>query len=138
MKKNYEVIKSLYVLILIFFLFVLFLIVFLFKLKVDCYKMFDSVVVKDDIVLLMINEDDLELFYSNSFIFIDDKKVKFKIIKVTDDILFREGDSYMEVVLSFKFDNKKENDIISFSILEKKIYSYEIFKIIVRDYEDIK
>lgn len=104
----------------------------LFINKIDKYKTFSAVVQKDDIVVLMLNQYELDLFYKNHYFYLDGKKKKFKIYKVTRDVLSRNDESYHEVLIEFSFSNIiKEKDVFHISILEKKIKIIEVFKLIL-------
>ena len=132
MKSNYESKKIIYVFMVIIFLFFIICIIYLFGRKISLYKVFNSVVVKENLVVLVVSNNDLDLFYSNSYIFINDKKIKFKIVKVNKNIIERDNDLYSEIYLKFKFNKKREKDIIELSIFDRKIYSFKMFEVIWR------
>ena len=125
-------VKILY--LVMFFIFIsLFIFIFiLFNEKIFKYRVFDGVVFSDSLIVLMVDKDDLELFYSNSHIFINNKKIRFGLYKIDKDVLKRGNNYYSEVYLKVEVNNYKENDVIKISVLEEKVYSYKMFEVIWR------
>ena len=117
--------------VVVFFIFII-SILYLFSRKISIYKVFNGVVMKDDLVVLVVSNNDVDLFHSNSYIFVNDKQVKFEIIKINKDIIKRDNVLYSEIYLKFKFNGKKDKDIIELSILDKKIYCFKMFEVIWR------
>ena len=128
MKKN----KCLYLVMIIVFIFLTSFIIILFNKKIFKYVVFDGVVFSDSLIVLMVDKDELKLFYTNSYVFVNNKKIKFEVHRVDNDILKRGNKYYSEIYLKVKINNYKENDVIKISVLEEKVYSYKMFKIIWR------
>lgn len=132
MNDSYKKVKLLY-LIGSFILIILFsCIVILFNKKIIKYRVFDGIVFSDSLVVLMVDSNDLDLFYTNSYVFINNKKIKFELYKVDKDILKRDNKYYSEIYLKMDFNKYKENDVLKISILDEKIYSYKLFDVIWR------
>lgn len=132
MNDSYKKVKLLY-LIGSFILIILFsCIVILFNKKIIKYRVFDGIVFSDSLVVLMVDGNDLDLFYTNSYVFINNKKIKFELYKVDKDILKRDNKYYSEIYLKMDFNKYKENDVLKISILDEKIYSYKLFDVIWR------
>ena len=107
------------------------LFVYFMTKKWDEYCVFQGVVVKNNLVMILLSQKQLDLFYQNHSIYLEDKKVHFQIKNVTKEVLTRKNTAYHEVLISFSFSKeKKENDVIEFSIKEKQKRLIEIFKII--------
>ena len=132
MNDSYKKVKLLY-LIGSFILIILFsCIVILFNKKIIKYRVFDGIIFSDSLVVLMVDSNDLDLFYTNSYVFINNKKIKFELYKVDKDILKRDNKYYSEIYLKMDFNKYKENDVLKISILDEKIYSYRLFDVIWR------
>ena len=124
MKSKYEEFKVLY--IFIFIIVSLFFIIsyFLFNIKISKYKVFNGIVVDDNIVVY-VDKNDKKLFFSNKKLCISGDDKTFEI----EDI--NKVNNGYEIILdvSYKY---KDNEVISFSILSNKIYFYKIFNVIWR------
>lgn len=104
---------------------------YLFNKKIFVYKIFSGVIYKDNVIELFLSDDELLLFYKNMNMFIDDNKVKIKIIKVENDILHRGGVFYNQLFLDVKLNNTyKVNDVVKVSVVRRKMKIFNIFKII--------
>ena len=125
-------IKSLYFVMIIIFIGLVFFIIFLFNKKIFKYKVFDGVVFSESLIVLVVDKDELGLFYSNSNVFINNKKVRFELYKVDKDILERNDNYYSEIYLKIDNNKYKDNDVVKISILEEKDYSYKLFEVIWR------
>lgn len=113
-----------FIVIFIEFLFV----VCLFKINLNIYKTYNCVVIKDDLVYLFIDKDDLKLFNSNSYIYYKNKKCRFEIIEVQRNLTKK----YHEIVIKFKFKNKSY-DSINISIFKKKVKLIHLFDVIWKE-----
>lgn len=131
MKKNYEK-KDGFIIICIVFLIVQSLIMmFLFNRRVVIYEKFSGIVSKRNLVLFLLNDDELDLFFKNKVFYVDNRKKKFNIKKVENDVLKKDGVFYNQVFVEVNIPNMYGvNDAIDFSIAEKSVKSIEIFKII--------
>ncbi len=130
-RRNYEKKKGILTLIFFFCLLEILLLFHFIKEKWNDYQVFQGVVVKNDLVILILSQKELDYFYQNHFIYVANQRVKFHIKKITREVLTRGKKSYHEVILSFPFSNKrKENDVILLSIRTKRKRFIEIFNII--------
>ena len=131
MKKNYEK-KDGFIIICIVFLIVQSLIMmFLFNRRVVIYEKFAGIVSKRNLVLFLLNDDELDLFFKNKVFYVNNRKKKFNIKKVENDVLKKDGVFYNQVFVEVNIPNMYGvNDAIDFSIAEKSVKSIEIFKII--------
>lgn len=128
LKSNYEKFYgSMFIMFIIFILEVL-LTICLFKISINIYKTYSCVVIKDDLVYLFIEKDDLKLFNSNNYIYYKNRKCKYEIIEVNRNVL----KSYHEIVIKFKFKNKSY-DSINISIFKKKIKLIHLFDVIWKE-----
>ncbi len=128
LKNNYEkfevCILIIFIIIFIEFLFI----ICLYKINLNIYKTYNCVVIKDDLVYLFIDKDDLKIFNSNKYIYYKNKKRKFEIIEVQRNITKK----YHEIVIKFKFKNKSY-DSINISIFKKKIKLIHLFDVIWKE-----
>lgn len=131
MKKHYEDFRKIIFLFFILVLLILMFSVFICNSKISIYKMFNGVVFNEEHVLFMLGDDELKLFQKNKIIFIENKKIKFSIWKIDENIVEKEKVKYHQVYIKVDISNMyKVGDILSISIKEKNVKSYEIFKII--------
>lgn len=128
LKNNYEKFYgSMSIILFIFFIEVL-LIICLFRININTYRTYNCVVIKDDLVYLFIEKNDLKLFNSNKYIYYKNKKCRFEIIEVNRNVL----KSNHEIVIKFKFKNKSY-DSINISIFKKKIKLIHLFDVIWKE-----
>lgn len=100
--------------------------------KIAVYENFQAVVRKDDVVTLVVDQKQLMLFRKNEYMYVNDRRVKFSVIKTLRNVLERKKIKYHEIYIKFSFDNKKENDVIDISVEKEKIRGIEIFKVIMK------
>lgn len=99
--------------------------------KIILYEVFNGVVFNEDIVVLVLNDDEIKLFNKNRKLYIKNKKMKFEIIKIDNDVLEREGKKYNQVYIKVNISNMyKVNDVVNISIMNKNVSSLKIFNII--------
>lgn len=121
MKSNYEKFNILYFVILCsFILFAICICIFLNK-KIYQYKVFNGIY-KDNFVYIRVDNYDKKLFYNNKVIYIDDEKYSFEIESIN------KVDNYYDI--SFSIDYEFDSEILMFSILERKEFSFKIFEVI--------
>ena len=129
--RNYE--KQSFVMFLIFILFIteLLLVIYILNHKEYDYLKINGIVIKNDVVLIMIDEKTRKTLRKNSSLYYNDKKYVFKIIEDRGKVL-KEG--YYELILKFSFskDNNKikPNDILELVLTKKKISLINFFKLI--------
>lgn len=129
--RNYEKTKEITIIIILVIIIESFFFTFLINNKIYCYNQMSTVVLKDNVVMLVASKKEKELLYKNAKLFLKDKKVKYRIIEDKGVIITRNNKKYYEVLLEFKFDKKyKTNDTITVSLQEEKIKLIKIFKLI--------
>ena len=129
--RNYE--KNIIISILIILLIILELIflIFIYNTKIYNYELLNSVVIKDDLVLLIVSEKENKMINKNSYLYLNGKKIKYKVFEDRGYVLKRDNEKYKEVLLEFKFNKKyKANDSIQIILKKDKKRIIEIFKII--------
>ena len=95
------------------------------------YKKINGVVVKDDLVDIVIPSKEKNIIYKNKYLYLNDKKIKFKIVEEKKNVYKHNKEKYHELLVSYKFDKKyKTSDILSISIKKEKYRLIEIFKLI--------
>ena len=131
MKKRYESFESI-VLFSTLILFLIFISIFFINQKrLITYKIFSAVYYDKNIIVLVVSNDELDLFFKNKKLFIDSKKISFEIDKIDKDILKRKGSIYSSIYIKTNISNMyKINDMIEVSIMDKKINTFNMFRII--------
>lgn len=131
MKKRYESFESI-VLFSTLILFLIFISIFFINQKrLITYKIFSAVYYDKNIIVLVVSNDELDLFFKNKKLFIDSKKISFEIDKIDKDILKRKGSIYSSIYIKTNISNMyKINDVIEVSIMDKKINTFNMFRII--------
>lgn len=128
MCKNYENIK--FIIIILFILIILEL-VFIFRLsnkKLYEYKNYSAVVFSNNLAYVITSKKDTKNFYKNNCLYIDSKKIKYKIDHVNDRITLTDKIIYNQVFIRFKFKKKyRDGDVINISIKDKKVSFLNIF-----------
>ena len=102
----------------------------LFRRNIYLYKSFSGTY-SNKYIGVFVSSSDLNYFYRNSFIFIDGKKVKYEIVSIDKDLLKRKGIFYSYILLDVDI-LFEEGEVILFSIFDKKIINYKIFRSIWR------
>lgn len=129
--RNYEKYLTIYFLLIILFLLEILLLIYLYNKKIYTYESLNSVVVKDNLVLLIISDKQYKTLNKNSFLYLDGKKIKYKVFEDRGYVIENKKEKYKEVVLEFKFNKEyKVNDSLRLVLKDKKIRLIEIFKII--------
>ena len=129
--RNYEkkILISIFIILLII-LEIVFLI-FLYNTKIYNYELLNGVVIKDDLVLLIVSEKENNLLNKNSYLYLNSKKIKYKVFEDRGFVLKRDNEKYKEVIFEFKFNKKyKANDSMQIILKKDKKRIIEIFKII--------
>lgn len=131
MKQKYENKDLILISCIILFLLEVIFIYYVFDRKLVIYKRYSGVVMNDNYVVLILNQDELELFYKNKGIYIRDKKSDFSIEKVDEKFLKRGGIYYNQVFLNVSISNMfKIGDVVDITIRERSVKSINIFKLI--------
>ena len=129
--RNYE--KKILINFLLIFLVLLEIIVFIlcFIYKMNVYENISGIVLKDDLVVLIVNNGTKKNIYKTTLLYLNNKKIKYEIVEDRGYILKRNKEEYSEILISFKFDkNYKVNDSLQLMLKKEKIRIIEIFKII--------
>ena len=127
--RNYEKKELIVFLIIISFIIEFIFFISLIIIKEDKYLKISSVVVKDNIVLIMVNKKERKVLYDNKVLFCNDKKIKYKILEDRGVVLKKK---YYEILIEFKFPKKKKtNDLLELVIKKERIRLIEIFKTIM-------
>ena len=129
--RNYE--KNILIYLFILFLTVIEVLFFfyLYNKKMYIYESLNGVVVKDNLVLLIVSEENNKILNKNKYMFINGEKIKYKIYEDRGYVIKNKKEKYKEILLEFKFDKKyKTNDSLQLVLKKEKIRIIEIFKII--------
>lgn len=129
MKKHYENYRMINFVFCILLVMIFIFIVIVYNSKISIYKIFSGVVLNDNIILLVLRDDEVKLFQKNKVVFIDNEKIKFNVEKIDEEV--DKGKKYYQIYIETSISNLyKIGDILNISIKEKRIRSYEIFKIV--------
>ena len=93
-------------------------------------KKYDCIVTNKNICLLIINKKEKNILYKNSSLYLENKLKKYKILEDNDVIITKGREKYNEVLISFKFNNSKTNDVLKIVFKNKKESLINIFKLI--------
>jgi len=123
--------------IIIFFIIVLIVfeiifIVSIIKNKNEIYVNYSGVVMKNNLGVFIINNDQMNIIYKNRYLYFNGKRTKYSIEKITKNVIKKDNKKYNEVVLNFKFSKNKykDSDVIDISIRNNKEPIINMFKII--------
>lgn len=129
--RNYEKKTLIYILLIFLILLEIIIVILFYKNKINIYENIQGVVVKDNLVVLIVNNKTKKIIYKNTLLYLNNKKIKYEIIEDRGYVLKRNKEKYSEILISFKFDkNYKVNDSLQLMFKKKKIRIIEIFKII--------
>ena len=129
--RNYEKKTLIYILLIFLILLEIIIVILFYKNKINIYENIPGVVVKDNLVVLIVNDKTKKIIYKNTLLYLNNKKIKYEIIEDRGYVLKRNKEKYSEILISFKFDkNYKVNDSLQLMFKKKKIRIIEIFKII--------
>ena len=131
-QNNYEKFSLIIFLIILLIIFELLFIINLIKNKNELYINYSGVVMKNNIGMFIVNNEDMKIFYKNKYLYFNGKKNIYSIEKITKDIIKKDNKKYNEVLLKFKFSKKKykDNDVIDISIRSEKEPIIDMFKLI--------
>lgn len=100
-----------------------------------CYKAINGYflitgrVRNNNIVEIVIKSGDLNILYDNSVVYIDDKKKKFTILEVSNDVLIDKNVKYSMVLIETNVKGKA-NDVLQLTFNNKKHELWKIFEVI--------
>lgn len=130
--KSYEDLFTIKLLILITTIIEIIFVSYLFTNKTYTYIKLDGIVIKDNLINIVVSKKEQKIIDKNKYLYLNNKKIKYKIIEEKLDIIKKDKNKYNQLILEFKFNNKyKANDIISLTFKNKKINFIEIFKNII-------
>lgn len=116
--------------VLIIILEIIFLIT-IYKYKEYKYEKLTATVIKDNLVVLVISSNTKKVLYKNKYLYLNDKKINYKIIEEKQSVIKNGKEKYYEVLINYKFDKQyKTSDIMFVSIKKEKYRIIEIFKLI--------
>ena len=122
--------KVIYIMLFIITIFFVCNLNILFRRNIYLYKNYSGTY-SNKYIGVFVSSSDLNYFYRNSFIFIDGKKVKYEIVSIDKDLLKRKGIFYSYILLDVDI-LFEEGEVVLFSVLDKKIINYKIFRSIWR------
>lgn len=132
--KNYEKRFIYYVLVIIYSISFSLFIIFLFTYKHTTYINFTGVITGQNITLI-IPDSEKKYFYQNNYLYCDNKKRKFTIKKINQNIMKRDKEKYHELFITFNYSKNKfkENDPIIISLAKQKERNINLFKYIWKE-----
>ena len=129
--RNYEKNSFIYLIIIILFIIEIIGIITLCTFKNYSYKKLSGIVISKNRIVLMINKKEKELLYKNQRAYVDNYCRKYKIIDDRGKIFSKGKNTYYEIIVDVKFNDKyKPNDVIELSLKDKKYKLINMFKII--------
>ena len=129
MKRNYEANQLIITTIFLYLVLFCFVVLFLFKTKYREYSMITGILVTDNYVQTIINYNDFKSLSSSKYLYIDNVRVKFRIISTKRNVIKKNNKLYHEVILRVKTPKKyKDNDSINLTIYNKRKKIINIFK----------
>ena len=127
--RNYEKKDLITILIIILIILEFISIIFLISNKSYTYKKLTGIVMKDNLVTMILSKEERKFIYSNKNIYLNDKLLKYSIKEDRGVILKKNNKKYYELLINVKFSkNIKANEVLNFSIKDKKKTLIEILK----------
>lgn len=128
--RNYEKKELVSFCIILLLISELLLSIMLYTIKVNDYYKMQSIVVKDNLVLLVVSREERKIIYSNKILFYDNHKHKYKIVEDRGVVIKRNNKNYYQLLLKFNFSKKIANDTLDLVFIKRRMHLIEIFKII--------
>lgn len=101
----------------------------LYNYKIYKYKKLTGIVSNNNIVTLIVDKNDKKLLYKNKQVYLNNKKLEYKILEDKGYITKKDDIKYYEVLINIKTPkNKKSSDYIELSIKNKKINILKLLK----------
>lgn len=130
MKKNYENNQLLFSLIFVFLIIEVLIITCFLKISYRTYNTLSMIIITDNYIKGYVNNNELRKLNNSKYLYLDNKKYKFKLISTNRKVLKKDNKWYHEVIINLNLSNKyKDNDMIVVSIYSKKEKLYNIFKV---------
>ena len=129
---KYERFGLIIFLVIILIIFEIIFIISIVRCKNELYISYSGFVMKSNLGLFIINNEDMNVLYKNKFLYFNGKKISYSIEKITKDVIKKDNNKYNEVLINFKFSKKKykDNDVINISVRNEKEPIINMFKII--------
>ena len=129
--KKYERFTLMLFICILVFTFEVIFVIYLISTKEYKYDKINGVVVKNNLIDIIISKEQRDIMYKNNYLYMNEKKIKYKIEEERKNVYKHNGKKYYELLISYRFDKKyKSSGIISISIKRKKYRLIEIFKLI--------
>jgi len=129
---KYERFSLIIFLVIVLIVFEIVFIISIVRNKNELYVSYSGVVMKSNLGLFIINNEDMNTLYKSKYLYFNGKKISYSIEKITKNVIKKKDDKYNEVLLNFKFSNNKykDNDVINISIRNDKEPIINMFKVI--------
>ena len=129
---KYERFGLIIFLVIILIIFEIIFIISIVRCKNELYISYSGFVMKSNLGLFIINNEDMNVLYKNKFLYFNGKKISYSIEKITKDVIKKDNNKYNEVLINFNFSKKKykDNDVINISVRNEKEPIINMFKII--------
>ena len=127
MKVNYEKINLVIGLIVILIITEIYLLIMSINMKIDNYKTFNSIVVKENILELFLDKEELSLFRKNNNIYLNSSKKRFNIDKI--EKISNKDKKYYYIKIRTKLPKKyKDGSVVKITIFIEKEKLIRIIK----------
>ncbi len=128
--RNYEKKELITFLMILLLLSEVLLLIVLLTIKTEKYLKISGIVIKDNLILVVVNKNERKTLYSNKVLFYDNKRIKYKIVEDRGIVMHKKKEGYYQLLLKFTFKNKKVNDVLEVNFVKGRMRLIEIFKII--------
>ena len=127
--RNYEKQELIILILIVLIIIEIICFIFLFKHKVYEYKKLNGVITNKNIVTLIVDNKEKKILNKNKILYLDNKKLKYKILENKGIIIKKDNEKYYEILISIKTPkNKKSSDYVNISIKDKKISVIRLLK----------
>ena len=127
--KNYEKTSLITLIIIILMVIEMVLGVFLYQFRIYNYKKLTGIIFNNNLVTLIVDKNDKKIINSNRFLYLNNKRLKYKIEEDKGFIMKKNNKKYYEILINIKTPkNKKTNEVLEFTIKTKKERITRIFK----------
>lgn len=130
MKKKYENNQNLIIISWLFLIIALWSSLTVLNKEIYIYKKISGVLYTDSAMEVVISREDTKLLQKNKYVFINNKKMKIKIVQVNENILRRNKTSYNQVFINIGEKVGSVGEVFSVTAVTKRIKVANIFKII--------
>lgn len=130
MKKKYENNQNLIIISWLFLIIALWSSLTVLNKEIYIYKKISGVLYTDSAMEVVISREDTKLLQKNKYVFINNKKMKIKIVQVNENILRKNKTSYNQVFINIGEKVGSVGEVVSITAVTKRIKVANIFKII--------